>query len=118
MFAILALASAACYGAADFLGGLTAKRASTIPVVVVSQLAGLALLFIMLPLVPAASPTRLDYIWGAVAGLAGGVGVALLYRALAIDTKRWPRTQAWLHRCWERPAAKRARAMREGNRAA
>jgi glutathione S-transferase len=39
---------------------------------------------------------------------------AALYRALTIDTKRWPRTQAWLHRCWERPAAKRARAMREG----
>jgi hypothetical protein len=43
---------------------------------------------------------------------------AALYRALTIDTKRWPRTQAWLHRCWERPAAKRARAMREGNRPA
>ena len=39
---------------------------------------------------------------------------AALYRALTIDTSRWPRTQAWLHRCWERPAAKRARAMREG----
>ena len=39
---------------------------------------------------------------------------AALSRALAIDTKKWPRTQAWLHRCWERPAAKRARAMREG----
>ena len=39
---------------------------------------------------------------------------AALYRALTIDTQRWPRTQAWLHRCWERPAAKRARAMREG----
>jgi glutathione S-transferase len=39
---------------------------------------------------------------------------AALYRALTIDTKKWPRTQAWLHRCWERPAAKRARAMREG----
>src|SRR5262245_4088154 len=38
---------------------------------------------------------------------------AALYRALAIDTKKWPRAQAWLHRCWERPAAKRARAMRE-----
>ena len=37
---------------------------------------------------------------------------------LTIDTTRWPRTQAWLHRCWERPAAKRARAMREGNRPA
>lgn len=84
MFAVIALASAVCYGAADFLGGLTAKRASTIPVVVVSQLAGLALLFIMLPLLPAAAPTRMDYIWGAMAGLTGGVGVALLYRALAI----------------------------------
>ena len=39
---------------------------------------------------------------------------AALYRAFTIDTSRWPRTQAWLHRCWERPAAKRARAMREG----
>jgi glutathione S-transferase len=39
---------------------------------------------------------------------------AALYRALALDTEKWPRTQAWLRRCWERPAAKRARAMREG----
>jgi glutathione S-transferase len=39
---------------------------------------------------------------------------AALYLALTIDTSRWLRTQAWLHRCWERPAAKRARAMREG----
>jgi glutathione S-transferase len=53
-----------------------------------------------------------------LAGPAFSVGdlnvAAALYRALAIDTKKWPRTQAWLHRCWERPAAKRARAMREG----
>jgi uncharacterized membrane protein len=84
MFVALALLSAVCYGAADFLGGLTARRASTIPIVVVSQLAGLALLFVMLPLVPAAAPTRMDYIWGAIAGLTGGGGVALLYRALAI----------------------------------
>jgi drug/metabolite transporter (DMT)-like permease len=84
MFAVLALASAACYGAADFLGGLTAKRASTISIVALSQLSGLALLFLILPLVPAASPSRMDHIWGAVAGLTGGAGVALLYRALAI----------------------------------
>jgi drug/metabolite transporter (DMT)-like permease len=84
MFVVLSLASAVCYGAADFLGGLTAKRASTIPIVVLSQLSGLALLFLMLPLVPAASPTRMDHVWGAVAGLTGGAGVALLYRALAI----------------------------------
>jgi drug/metabolite transporter (DMT)-like permease len=83
VFALLALLSAACYGAADFLGGFTAKRASTISVVVVSQFAGLVLLLIMLPVLPAATPTRTDYAWGAIAGLTGGVGVALLYRALA-----------------------------------
>ena len=53
-----------------------------------------------------------------LAGPAFSVGdlnvAAALYRALTIDTGKWPRTQAWLHRCWERPAAKRARAMREG----
>ncbi len=53
-----------------------------------------------------------------LAGPAFSVGdlnvAAALYRALWIDTGKWPRTQAWLHRCWERPAAKRARAMREG----
>ncbi|MBI2289128.1 MAG: glutathione S-transferase C-terminal domain-containing protein [Betaproteobacteria bacterium] len=36
-----------------------------------------------------------------------------LYRALRVDLAKWPRVQAWLNACWERPAAKRARAMRE-----
>jgi glutathione S-transferase len=40
---------------------------------------------------------------------------AALYRALAIDLGKWPHLQAWLQLCWERPAAKRARAMREAN---
>jgi drug/metabolite transporter (DMT)-like permease len=84
MFAVLALASAVCYGAADFLGGLTSKRASTFAIVVLSQFAGLVLLFVMFPLLPDAAPVRADYLWGALAGLTGGVGVALLYRALAI----------------------------------
>jgi uncharacterized membrane protein len=84
MFALLALASAACYGAADFLGGLTSKRANTLAIVVVSQLAGLLLLLIAFPFLPASSPGTMDYVWGAVAGLTGGIGVALLYRALAI----------------------------------
>jgi len=37
---------------------------------------------------------------------------AALFRALSVDIGKWPRLQAWLNRCWERPAAKRARAMR------
>ncbi len=84
MFALLALASAVCYGAADFLGGLTSKRANTLAIVVVSQLGGLLLLLMTFPLLPASSPRRMDFVWGAVAGITGGTGVALLYRALAI----------------------------------
>jgi len=53
-----------------------------------------------------------------LAGPAFSVGdlnvAAALYRALALDLAKWPRLQAWLNRCWERPAAKKAKAMREG----
>ncbi len=84
MFAVFALLSAVCYGAADFLGGFTAKRASTLAVVVLSQLAGLALLLIAVPFLPPSAPGGADVVWGALAGVAGGAGVALLYRALAI----------------------------------
>ena len=82
----LAIASAALYGAADFLGGLASRRASTIAVVVWSQASGLAVLIVLLPFLGATSPSRSDFIWGAIAGLAGSVGVGLLYRALAIGT--------------------------------
>jgi len=36
-----------------------------------------------------------------------------LFRGLTMDLKKWPHVDAWLHRCWERPAAKRAAAMRD-----
>ena len=83
---LLALGSAILYGAGDFTGGLTTRRASTIPVVIFSQASGMLLLALMLPFLPAASPTGTDLLWGVVAGLSGGIGVALLYRALAIGT--------------------------------
>ena len=38
---------------------------------------------------------------------------AAMYRALAFDLAKWPTVNAWLHRCWDRPAGKRTRAMRE-----
>ncbi len=79
-----ALLSSVTYGTADFLGGLASRRASTIAVVIVSQFAGLVLVAIALPLLPRASATWVDMIWGGAAGLAGGTGVALLYRGLAI----------------------------------
>lgn len=45
----------------------------------------------------------------------GDLNVAsALYRALFLDLAKWPHVQAWLKRCWDRPPAKKARAMREG----
>jgi drug/metabolite transporter (DMT)-like permease len=83
---LLALGSAVLYGAADFVGGLTSRRADTIAVVLVAQFAGLLSLALLVPLLPSVTPTSPDLLWGAIAGLCGSVGVALLYRGLAIGT--------------------------------
>jgi uncharacterized membrane protein len=84
MIELLALGSAVLYGSADFFGGLTARRANTVATVFVSQFVGLILLLLVLPFLPAAMVSSRDWIWGFVAGFSGGIGVALLYRALAI----------------------------------
>ena len=86
MLLILALASAAFYGAADFLGGLASRRASAIAVVVIAQLSGLIALGLLLPFLPPSTPGHDDWMWGAAAGITGGIGVALLYRALAMGS--------------------------------
>lgn len=86
MIELLALASAVLYGSADFFGGLTARRANTIATVVWSQAAGLVLLLLVLPFLPGTTVSRGDWLWGFVAGFSGGIGVAFLYRALAVGT--------------------------------
>ena len=86
MIELLALASAILYGSADFFGGLTARRANTVATVVWSQFAGLVLLLLALPFLPSATVSSRDWIWGFVAGFSGGIGVAFLYRALALGT--------------------------------
>ena len=83
---VLALLSAAFYGAADFLGGLVSRRASTLTVVFLTQSWGFIALVVAMPLFPTAHPSASDLMWGSVASLAGSIGVALLYRALAVGT--------------------------------
>ncbi len=38
---------------------------------------------------------------------------AALLRGLSMDLGRWPQVTEWLKRCWQRPAAQNARAMRD-----
>lgn len=80
----LAVLSSTAYGAADFIGGLASKRSTVISVVIFSQLSGLVLVLCSLPILPPASPNALDFAWGSAGGLAGGIGLALLYRGLAV----------------------------------
>ena len=84
MTSLFALMAAAVYGAADFLGGTVAKRATTLAAVVATQGAGLVLLLLGTPLMLDATITPNDVLFGALAGLTGSVGVALLYRGLAM----------------------------------
>lgn len=78
----LALLAALTYGASDFLGGLAARRTAALAVSVSAQAVGLGALLLALLVLPA-SPTAGDLAWGAGAGLAGGTGLVLFYRALA-----------------------------------
>jgi len=81
---VFGLASALSWGAGDFSGGVAAKRAPVFGVLAIGHAAGL-LLLIGLALVWGESvPSATDLLWGFVAGLAGAVGLASLYRALAI----------------------------------
>lgn len=79
----LALSAALAYGSADFVGGLAARRTSPLLTAFGAQLTGLVVLLAAMPLLGTAAPTRSDLLFGAVAGVFGGTGIVLLYRALA-----------------------------------
>ena len=48
-----------------------------------AQLTGLLVLLVAMPLLGPASPTGHDLLFGSIAGIFGGTGIVLLYRALA-----------------------------------
>ena len=60
-----------------------------------------------------AALTKSEWLAGPAFSVADLNVAAALFRALSVDLGKWPRLKAWLYRCWERPAAKKARAMRE-----
>lgn len=83
MAALLALSAAVAYGVGDFLGGVAARRVPPTAVVLWSHVVGLGMLVAVAPLVAGIPSTRALAV-GAAAGVLGGSGVALFYRALAV----------------------------------
>lgn len=80
----LSLSAAVSWGAADFSGGIATKAANVFSVVVVAHATGLAFMLLLALLVGEPIPARTSLLWGIVAGLAGGIGLAALYKALAV----------------------------------
>lgn len=80
---LLAGTTAVFFGFSDFFGGLAARRESEVTVTATAHLLGLLLLAAALLVFPAAAVRTSDLLWGAAAGVAGGVGVTALYGALA-----------------------------------
>ncbi|GAA0376349.1 hypothetical protein GCM10009530_28560 [Microbispora corallina] len=78
----LATACAVIFGTADFLGGLATRRSRVFAVVVLSQVGGLLLIGVLIPLLPGSvSPAAL--LWGMASGVAGAGALVLFYRGLA-----------------------------------
>jgi len=81
--AVFSLTGAFVFGAADFLGGLAAKRVSALLATATAALSGFVLLVIAAPFLGGAW-TAHDVLWGIVSGVAGAVAISLLYACLAI----------------------------------
>lgn len=83
MAVLLALCSAAAYGIGDFCGGMAARRVATATVVLWSHLLALLLLAVATSVV-SGTVTIGDLLIGAVGGLAGALGLGLLYKGLSV----------------------------------
>jgi drug/metabolite transporter (DMT)-like permease len=80
---VLGLTSAACWGAADFCGGLATKRTQVYRVIISSQIVSLILL-LMLAFTTHEVALPIDrLLLGYVAGIFGAIGLIALYRSLA-----------------------------------
>jgi len=80
---LLGLLSALAWGSGDFNGGLAVKRSNPYGVVVVAHTLSLILLLLLVAITGESIPPVQDWLWGGAAGLFGGIGLLILYRALA-----------------------------------
>jgi drug/metabolite transporter (DMT)-like permease len=82
MVILLGLAAAILYGTGDFLGGQATRTAGALAVLALAQTAGVMVALPAAAISP--GPVRLAGLaWGISAGLIGGAGLILFYKALA-----------------------------------
>ena len=78
------MAAAVAWGAGDFGGGLSSRRAPVYGVVLVSQITGMVGSFAAAGALHEQLPGQADLVVCAIAGVLGAVGIVMLYRGLAI----------------------------------
>ena len=83
---IFGLGSAVAWGAGDFVGGLASRRSGAIAVAAGATVVGFALLLVALAVVRPILPPAEVIVLGALAGVAGGLGLAALYRGLSLGS--------------------------------
>jgi len=81
---VFGLATAASWGAGDFMGGFLTRRANAWRVLVISYIGALALLVALALLTSDSLPSAAELGWGIAAGLSGTLGLGAYYRALAV----------------------------------
>lgn len=81
---IFGLAASLCWGSGDFSGGLASRRTGASRVVTAAYSLGFLLMIILALVWREPFPTLTDICWGAVAGLAGAIGLVAFYSALSV----------------------------------
>jgi uncharacterized membrane protein len=81
---VLALISGLSWGTADFVGGLMTKRLAPATVLVIGQSSGLVFTAALVTVLGEPMPEVRYLIYGGLGGIAGAIGLASLYKGLAV----------------------------------
>ncbi len=81
---LFALTSAAVWGGGDFSGGQAARKSHQYQVLMLAALSGMVVLVVSAIIRGEGLPTGRSLLWGALAGSAGALGMAALYKALSM----------------------------------
>jgi drug/metabolite transporter (DMT)-like permease len=79
-----ALCATCAWGVSDYIGGFASRRANPFLLTTITHASGTALMSLLALQTHAGFPSRHSVTWAAIAGIFGGVGLAIFYRALAM----------------------------------